>query len=713
MSSADQHKETYKEEAYELLEVLESSLLELEDRKDDSELIDSIFRALHTIKGSGSMFGFDDIAAFTHEVETVFDMVRNNELTVTKELIDLTLSSQDHILKMLNGEDDQKASESRGNEIIASLKKLLPQEDTKEETVTHPDSENERFAENGRETIYRINFHPNPDIFNTGLNPVLLLDELRDLGHCNILAHTDSVPKLQNIDPESCYTYWDAVLTTDKGINAIKDVFIFVEDDCELEIEVIGTSDEFEEGFENKKIGEIFIERGYITREAFEDVLNQKSRIGETLVQAGLVGEQEVESALIEQQHIKEIKSKHEKKEPASSIKVSSEKLDCLVNLVGELVTVQARLTQTAASKNDSQLNLIAEEVERLTEELRDNTMSVRLVPIGTLFSKFKRLIRDLSKEMNKSIQLIIEGADTELDKNVIDKLNDPLVHLIRNSIDHGIETSDSREAVGKPKQGMLCLSAKQSGANVLIEITDDGAGLDAEAIRAKAIERGLIDANAELSEQAIFAQILTAGFSTAKEITNVSGRGVGMDVVKRNIDSLRGRIDIKSQKGIGTTVTLRLPLTLAIIDGLLVKLGEDSFVLPLSLVEECIELTDEDIAKAHGRKIANVRGEIVPYISLRDTFFVNGSKPDIEQIVITRVDDHRVGFVVDDVIGEHQTVIKSLGTFYKHVEGVSGATILGDGSVALIIDIPKLVQTAEIDEASKNNHDQFEYQRI
>ncbi len=696
MSSADQHKETYREEAYELLELLESSLMELEDRKDDSELIDSIFRALHTIKGSGSMFGFDDIAAFTHEVETVFDMVRNNEIKVTKELIDLTLSSQDHILIMLNGEDDQNSSKSRGDEIITSLKKLLPQEDTTEEKVTPSASEDEGPAENGRETIYRINFHPHPEIFSTGLNPVLLLDELRELGHCNILAHTDSIPKLQNIDPESCYTYWDAVLTTDKGINAIKDVFIFVEDDCDLEIDVIGNPDEFKEGFESKKIGEIFIERGYITREAFDDVLNQKTRIGERLVEAGLVGTQEVESALIEQQHIKTIQSKHEKKEPASSIRVSSEKLDCLVNLVGELVTVQARLTQTAATSSDPQLNLIAEEVERLTEELRDNTMSVRMVPIGSMFSKFKRLIRDLSGEIGKEIEMTTDGAETELDKTVIEKLNDPLVHLIRNSVDHGIESPEDRELIGKPKKGTVHLSARHSGANVLIEITDNGAGLDVDAIRAKAIERGIIDPEAEMSENEIFSLILAAGFSTAKKVTSVSGRGVGMDVVKRNIEALRGSIDIKSQKGSGSTITLKLPLTLAIIDGLLVKIGTEQFVIPLSLVEECIELTDDDIKKNHGREIANVRGKIVPYINIRNEFHINGNKPAIEQIVITGINGQRVGFVVDDVIGEHQTVIKSLGIFYKDVEGVSGATILGDGTVALILDIPKLLQKVD-----------------
>jgi two-component system chemotaxis sensor kinase CheA len=401
---------------------------------------------------------------------------------------------------------------------------------------------------------------------------------------------------------------------------------------------------------------------------------------------------------------VKKIQQNTEHTETASSIKVSSSKLDRLVNLVGELVTVQARLSQTAGTRNDAELLLIAEEVERLTDELRDNTMSVRMVPIGTMFSKFKRLVRDLSSEMGKEIQMTTIGAETELDKTVIDKLGDPLVHLIRNCIDHGIEAPEDREAAGKPREGTVLLQARHSGAHVLIEIIDDGAGLDLEAIKAKALEKGLIDPTADLTEKDIFSLILHPGFSTARKVTSVSGRGVGMDVVKRNIESLRGSIDIRSRKGKGTTMTLTLPLTLAIIDGLLVQIGTEVFVMPLSLVEECVELTEEDIRKAHGRQIANVRGEIVPYIRLRETFSISNTRPVIEQIVIASIDAQRVGFVVDHVIGEHQTVIKTLGKIYQDVEGVSGATILGDGRVALILDIPKLMQAAVKDDLVNRN---------
>lgn len=704
MSASEQHRDTYREEAYELLAELETSLLELEDNPDDTELVGRIFRAMHTIKGSGSMFGFDDIALFTHEVETIFDMVRNGLLEVSKELINLTLSSRDHIKLLLD--EPESVDEQKGAEIINSLKQL-----SKSMAVhTNPD---DSLAVTGckddplpselqpNTATYRIRFRPAANIFLMGTDPVLLINELEVLGDCNFVAQTDKVPLIVDIDPESCYIYWDIILTTDQGINAIKDVFIFVEDESELLIDVLDDHTMKDTDRVRKKLGEILVERGDLNEDDLEIVLGGQKPIGEMLVEAGIIEPGKIESALAEQQHIENIRLKKDKTDQSvSSIRVSSDKLDSLVNLVGELVTVQARLTQTSAARNDPELLIIAEEVERLTDELRDNTMSVRMVPIGSMYSKFKRLIRDLSAEMGKEILMSSEGADTEMDKTVIDKLNDPMVHLIRNCIDHGIESPDDRRSLGKPEQGMLNLTARHSGAHVVIEIADDGAGLDPELIRGTAVEKGLIEQNAELTEKEIFELILTPGFSTAQKVTNVSGRGVGMDVVKRNIEALRGSIDITSKKGIGTTITLSLPLTLAIIDGLLVKVGAEIFVVPLSLVEECVELTAQDISNAHGRQIANVRGEIVPYINLREKFSINGGKPEIEQIVITRVNDQRVGFVVDHVIGEHQTVIKSLGRVYRDIEGVSGATILGDGTVALILDVTKLVQNTVKEEA-------------
>ena len=695
----ESQREAYKAEAYELLAELETSLLALEENPDDMELIGRVFRALHTIKGSGAMFGFDDIATFTHDVETVFDLVRNEKLDVTKALIDLTLRAGDRIRGMLDGSDGgAMASAFMAGEITSALRELIPKPDSPSGQV--PQKRSRTTEEEQEQVTYRISMSPALEIFLRGTNPVLLLNELREMGECTTIAHTEAIPDLEDIDPEKCHLSWDVILTTRRGVDAIKDVFIFVEDDCELTIEAIDEPGTGGDDSARKKIGEILIERGLVSQDDLQETLVDQKRIGELLVDKGLVAPGRVEVALAEQEHIQAVRGKHQQEEQASSIRVPAERLDILVNLVGEMVTVQARLSQTVASMDNAELLSISEEVERLTAELRDNTMSIRMLPIGTTFSKFKRLVRDLSSELGKDILLVTDGGETELDKTVIERLNDPLVHLIRNCIDHGIEPPGVREAAGKPAQGTVQLSAMHSGANVLIRVTDDGAGLNADAIRSKAVEKGLLAPETELSEKELFLLIFAPGFSTAGQITSISGRGVGMDVVKRSIESLRGSIDINSQKGIGTTITLKLPLTLAIIDGLLVKVGDGRYVLPLSVVEECVELTREDVAGAHGRHIAHVRGEIVPYIRLRERFSIGGEAPEVQQIVITESPGGKVGFVVDQVIGEHQTVIKNMGKVYRNVDAISGATILGDGTVALIMDVPKLVQAVEAQES-------------
>ncbi len=704
MSMADTHKETYREEAFELLSELEASLLEMEERPDDQEIIGRVFRAMHTIKGSGAMFGFDDIAKFTHEVETVYDLVRNGKITVTKQLIDITLVARDLIRAMLDScSDNDPSLEMKKQETISQLRKLVPDASTGGITVTmdstSPSPVNKPASEvNERCKTYRIRFRPQKEIMLTGINPLHLVNELTALGHCKIVAQTSDLPMLEDINPEYCYIYWDIILTTAKGIDGIKDIFVFVED-SELKIDVIDDHYMLDSDDDYKRLGEILIERGDITPEDLQAVLAAHKKLGELLVEKGIVDPAQIESAIAEQQHLREIRKERQTSESVTSVRVPSDKLDSLVNLVGELVTLQSHLSQLAASRNDPSLFLVSEEVERLTENLRDNTMNIRMLPIGTTFSKFKRLVRDLSNELGKEIELTTEGAETELDKTVIEKLGDPLVHLIRNSIDHGIEMPQDRVASGKSRKGTVHLAAEHSGAHVLIRITDDGKGLDSEAIRLKAIERGLVQENAVLADKDIFSLIFAPGFSTAKIVSNVSGRGVGMDVVKKAIESLRGEIDIQSRMGKGTTITLKLPLTLAIIDGFLVNIGGDHFVIPLSIVAECMELTPEVKERSHGRNIVNVRGHVVPYIRLREFFNINGRLPDIEHLVIVENNSARVGFLVDQIIGEHKTVLKNLGSFYKDVEGVSGATLLGDGSVALILDIPKLVSRFETEE--------------
>jgi len=702
-------REAFKDEAQELLAELEAALLELEEVPGDEEHIGRVFRVMHTIKGSGGACEFTEVSAFTHEIESFFDLVRKGKIAVTKEIIDLTLRARDRIKEMFDAYYcGRPIFPGMTADILSQFKRLIPaglgaprgaglagiakQQADSAAPLSPP----------GKQVTYRIQFRPAPDVLAAGTNPLDLLRELSDLGYCKAVAHTDAIPYLEDFDPDLCYTSWDIILTTAQGINAIQDIFIFVKDSSEIRITIVdedGSADYDEAAY--KKLGEILLERGDIGHADLQQALKSKKRVGEVLVETGVVTNEKVEAALAEQEHVRELRERRQTSETASSIRVSTDKLDGLVDLVGELVTVQARLSQTAASGNDPVLLSIAEEVERLTADMRDRTMSIRMLPIGTTFSRFRRLVRDLGQELGKEVELVTEGAETELDKTVIEKLGDPLVHLIRNSIDHGIEAPEVRTAARKPKAGTISLSAVHSGAHVLIEIRDDGAGLDRDAIRAKAVERGMIRDDAELTDKEVLGLVLLPGFSTAKTVSSVSGRGVGLDVVKRAIDALRGTIEISSDKGKGTVITLRLPLTLAIIDGFLTKIGEENFIFPLSLVDECVELTGDASATGNNKHMINVRGHIVPYVRLREQFSIIGAGPAIEQIVIVRVEQKRVGFVVDHIVGGHQTVIKNLGTFYREVNGLSGATILGDGTVALVLDVPKLVQIAEVDEDS------------
>lgn len=705
-------KKTFRAEAMELLAALESSLLELEHNPGNQETIGAIFRVFHTLKGTGAMCGFDEISRFTHEIETLYDMVRCGKITPEKELIDVTLAAGDLIKQFLTV-DETSAGELTEQEtaLLAAFRKFMPQAASSASgsgaaagsapgSAPPGDIRNELPAQ-AKQVTYRIRFKPFKEIFRGGTNPVLLLNELRCLGDCTIAAHTDAIPDIYEMDPEACYTFWDAVLTTDRGIDAIRDIFIFVEDESELKIDVIDSGESSLGVLDYKRLGEILVEKRELRREDLEAVLQTRKLLGEMLIDKGLVDPQSVEVALAEQERLKLIRENRLKIESMANIRVSSKKLDKLVNLVGELVTVQARLSQTCAERNDAGLLSIAEEVERLTVELRDNTMDIRMMPIGSTFSSLKRVVRDLSIELGKQVELVTDGGETELDKTVIEKLHDPLVHLIRNSLDHGIELPAAREKSGKSPGGTIHLAAAHSGNHVVIQIMDDGQGLDTGKIRDKAIKSGLIQPDAQLSEREIFQLILAPGFTTAEGVTSVSGRGVGMDVVKKAVDALRGSILIESHLGSGTTITLVLPLTLAIIEGLLVSIGGDCFVLPLSVVEECMELTGKDIIRSHGRHIADVRGKVVPYIRLREHFMINGPRPEIEQIVIVNADNHRVGLVVDSVIGGHQTVVKTLGKVFRDIRGVSGASILGDGSVCLIVDIEKLIHTIEKEEVA------------
>ncbi|MGK0290908.1 MAG: two-component system chemotaxis sensor kinase CheA [bacterium] len=693
-------KEAFKIEANELLDELETALLELEDAPTDSELIGRIFRSMHTIKGSGAMFGFEDIASFTHEVEAVFDSVRHKELLVTPKLIELGLSSHDQIRSMLVAyEGKGTVDENKKQEIIGALRELS----STQKKIEIPNQSRDGIITGSNITnefvTYRICFIPDSDFF-LGNNPFPLLNELRDFGDCSVISHFEGIPDLEELKAEVCYTFWDIILSTEKSIEDIKDVFLFVDNCCELKIEIIDEDIGLSRDDDYKKLGEILIERGDLSSEELDKVLNQQKHLGEILAESGLVDSTEIQSALAEQKQVSEVREKRQEKQSSATIRVPSDKLDNLVNLVGELVTLKAHISQVAQSKDDPDILEISERIERLTAELRDNTMGLRMLQIGSMFSKFKRLVRDLSNDLGKEIIMKTAGEETELDKTIIEQLNDPLVHIIRNSIDHGIELPDDREKKGKPRQGIVHLSAEHSGAHILIKITDDGKGLDRERILNKALDLGLIEPKTKLSDEECFSLIFEPGFSTVKEVTNISGRGVGMDVVKKNIDALRGAIEVSSQKDFGTTFTLKLPLTLAMIDGLLIQVGESFYVFPLSMVDECVALRKEDSMDLHGQPMIKVRDEFLPYIYLREKFKSKGTEaPLVEQIVISQIAGKRIGFAIDAVIGEYQTVIKPLGEVLngKGKANFSGATILGDGTVALILNINELANNINL----------------
>jgi two-component system chemotaxis sensor kinase CheA len=658
MSNVDQFRHGFQEEAREILVELEAALLELNENRGDLDLVGRVFRALHTIKGSGSMFGFDKLAAFTHNLENAFDEVRNGRIQINSELIDLTLSALDQIRAMI---EEGGGAPDADPQVCAAILQRVRQiagahEDSPATTKEAGNPAEEaalKAAVSGKIFEWNIRFTPGPEMMRNGADPLLLIRELRQLGGLSVKASLAALPPLNELEPERCYVGWEMVLATEATQDAIRDVFIFVEDLCEL---CIGPA---------------------------AKAVDEKENVSD-LIARGLQDKRAQSGG-----------RRHYDKPEIASLRVPAAKLDQFVDLVGELVTVQARLSEIAARHDDPEVSAVAEEIERLTSSLRENSMNIRMTPIRGTFEKFRRLVHDLARDLGKDVELTIEGADTELDKTVIDQLSDPLMHLIRNSMDHGIEQPAVRIARGKSATANIHLSARHSGASVLIGVSDDGGGINVEAVRSRAIEKGLIAPEAHLTEAQTFDLIFQPGFSTAKTVTDVSGRGVGMDVVRQNVESLRGSIEVASKAGQGSKVTLRLPLTLAIIDGLLVNVGEAFFVLPLANTLECIELTTEDIERANGKHMANVRGEIVPYIRLRQHFNIRTERPAIEQIMIVETEEGRYGLVVDRVLGNCQTVIKNLGRFYRHVQIVSGATILGNGMVALILDPYRLVQEA------------------
>lgn len=673
--------ETFRQEARELLDQLEAGLLDLEQDPANADLINSTFRALHTIKGSGAMFGFTAVAEFVHEFETAFDQVRKGQTKANSALIGVALDAKDHIHLLIEAPEDRIGG---GDEILAHLRRIIAGGPVDTETPAKPKAK----AKTGKvadappppppaaTAIWRLEFYLPADALIYGTNPALLLEELAGIGPTRVTALTDRIPALDVLDPETPHVGWRVDIEAVDPTAAIDDVFLFLRDTMELTLTRL--DERTEADAQAEPAGE-------------PDALSEAPSAPEPAPTAAILAAQ----------------SPTPKPRPgagadtadraaASSLRVPAERLDELMDRVGELVIAQARLSQIAGLSSDTALKTIAEELERLSSGLRDTTMGIRMVPIGTLFSRFRRLIHDLSGELGKPIEFITAGEDTELDKTMIERLADPLVHLIRNSVDHGLESAEKRVAAGKPAKGVVRLSAVYSGAEVAISVTDDGAGLDTARIRAKAEENGLITPDAKLTEQELHHLIFAPGFSTAKEVTSLSGRGVGMDVVKRTIDGLRGTIDVTSKPGEGSTMTLRLPLTLAIIDGMLVRVGNGRYTIPLAAVEECVELPEGIEAHAKGRNFLDIRGALVPYLRLREVFGTAAEPEPHQKVVIVSSGEGRVGLVVDQIIGNNQTVIKQLSKLHSGIKSFSGATILGDGTVALILDTAHLVAAGQ-----------------
>lgn len=672
---------TYREEAAELLEIIEQSLLELESDPGDEEGIAKVFRAMHTIKGSGSMFGFDQLARFTHEVETVFDRVRAGTIPLDKDLLTLTLTAKDHIQTLLNDTKVTKEDVALSNELITKFRAYLRPVDTAaaaEPTGTGAPATGKPFAPSAART-WLVRYRPAANTFMSGTDPFGLMAELEELGRAWSVFRPGSIPSLEALDPEIAYGWWDILLITDKGLDAIKDVFIFVEDDNGVDIAEIHS-----EPVRESDIPLLVRMVAETDGKSHLDILNT--------LRLWIASKISLRAPKAESAEARPVDGK-EAQAAISSIRVDSARLDVLVNLVGELVIVQSRLSQAAQGSDNATLKSIAEELQRLSAEMRDQALGIRMIPIGSIYSTMRRLVRDLCESIGKSAAFTGLGAQTELDKNVIDQLKDPLVHILRNSIDHGIETPEARLACGKAEKGNIVLDAVHSGGNIVITITDDGAGINAERVRAKAMEKGLIAPGDELGDKEIVNLIFAPGFSTAQTVTSVSGRGVGMDVVKRNIENLRGTVEIESVQGKGTTMTIRLPLTLAIIDGLHVRVGPELYVLPLSAIEACQERFIRQPPPAVGSM--EYRGGLIPCVSIRRLLEVPGPQPDYERIIVAGVDNKWVGLAVDAVLGQQQAVIKPLADVFSGLRFIAGTTVTGDGGVSVILDVPNLVSYA------------------
>jgi len=740
-------REIFRLEAADLLRELEAALLELETDPTSASLIDRVFRVMHTLKGSGATCGFQELSNFLHRVEEVFTAARADRLRLDSACIDLTLKLGDAVNRYLAAVPaDAPAVLTGAGDDLAALLAHLPSDG---------ESAGPAARATAAPASFRVRFRPRCGIFRSGLDPGMFLDDLRALGPCDIRAALDELPALTALEPEDCYLGWDMDVTTAGGEEVVRSVFMFVADECDLAIAPaplpatagpageshcwsiefsttrrtlaapgaletlwtdlarLGTHRVLQEpatvdGVTAPGLWRIALDTAATAEaigDAFVFLIDSQPKIGrEPLAAApGAPAESAAPAALVRGPTKP---ATGPDRAPAAAgpaaaahgggetLRVSAERLDRLVNLVGELVILRSQVSTACATLPElpAALQGAAEALQSLSTEMRDVVLHMRMMPIEQTFSKFRRLVRDLSRDLGKEVDLVIDGAETEMDKTVLDALADPLMHLVRNSLDHGLEPTPDRLAASKSARGTLRLRAEQRGDRVIVTVADDGRGLAPEKIRAKAIARGLLAPDATPSEAELFQLIFLPGFSTVDTVSQVSGRGVGLDVVRRQVELLRGKVEVRSERGRGAEFRLSLPLTLAIIEGLMFEVDGDRYILPLALARETIELTRAQRAVNNRRNVVELRGALIPYLDLRDLFAITSEPPDRALVVVVEIEDQQLGLMVDRVIGNHQTVLKSLGWLGQRVQVFSGATVLGDGRVALILDLPALL---------------------
>ena len=676
-----QFHQVFFEESFEGLEVMESGLMELEPGSADGETINAIFRAAHSIKGGSGTFGFKAIADFTHVMETLLDEMRDGKREVTRDNTDILLRSVDCLREMLEAaQAGDEADPERVKQHQGELERELANASAGPDGGVAAPAADTVAAAAGGTRQWRIEFKPQANLFQTANDPLPLMRELRELGELEMETDLSRVPDFDQMEPEDCYLGWTLTLRGDVEEAQIREVFAWVEDLCELNIQPLGQAPAAGDA------GEAAPDRQMIPQRRAED--------------------QGAKGADRRQNERRKSERRGGGNAAQSSIRVETGKIDALINMVGELVITQSMLGLLGEKIEDRQAVTPQDiekmldglmQLERNTRELQESVMQVRMMPISFTFSRFPRLVRDLSGKLGKKIELRLEGETTEVDKTVIEKIGDPMVHLVRNSLDHGIEMPDERLAAGKPETGTIELNAYHQGGNIVIEIKDDGRGMDKDKLLGKAIERGLVGEDDLLSDQQIYELIFMPGFSTAEVVSDVSGRGVGMDVVRRNIQELGGSVEIDSELGKGTTITIRLPLTLAILDGQTVTVGGENYIIPIISIIESLQIKPEMVSRVGGQgETFKLRDEYIPIIKLHEIF---GFDPDeavrLEDglLVVVEAEGEHVGLFVDDLLGQQQVVIKSLEANYKKIEGFSGATILGDGSVALILDMPGILK--------------------